>query len=143
MLWYAARMNLSPDQIREEIDRYWKAFTEKEAASLSDFYAHESVGFSSTSKRSEPGRMAAIRRDREYFHSGSPIKASVEGVEVVLLGDSVAVAAYTFRFHARRSNTLGKLVDEDIEEGRATQVFSYDSDGHLRIFHEHFSQPVG
>jgi ketosteroid isomerase-like protein len=136
-------MSLSPEQVKAEITRYWKAFTDKDAATLSEFYAHESVGFSSTSKRSEPGRMAAIRRQREYFGGGGRIEAKVEGIEVVLLGDSAAIAAYMFRFHASRTDALGKTVEEDIRDGRATQVFALDPDGRLRIFHEHFSQPVG
>lgn len=87
--------------------------------------------------------MAAIRRDREYFQTSGPIQASIGEIEIVLLGDSAAVAAYTFRFHANRSDTLGKSSGENIEDGRATQVFAFDTDGRLRIFHEHFSQPVG
>jgi ketosteroid isomerase-like protein len=86
--------------------------------------------------------MAAIRRDREYFQGGSKIQSSIEGIEIVLVGDSVAVAAYTFRFHATRCDALGKYVEEDIQDGRATQVFGFDEDGSLRIFHEHFSQPA-
>jgi ketosteroid isomerase-like protein len=136
-------MNLSVEQVKAEIGRYWKAFMDKDAATLSAFYAHESVGFGSASRRSEPGRMAAIRREREYFQNSAKINASIDGVEVVLLGDSAAVAAYTFRFHASRSEAYGKTTEEHIEDGRATQVFAFDPDGHLRIFHEHFSQPVG
>jgi ketosteroid isomerase-like protein len=136
-------MSLSPDQVKAEIARYWKAFTDKDAATLSEFYAHESVGFSSTSRRSEPGRMAAIRREREYFHGSGKVEAKIDDIEVVPLGDAAAVAAYMFRFHATRSDALGKTVEEDIQDGRATQVFALDTDGRLRIFHEHFSQPVG
>ncbi len=136
-------MRLSIEQVKAEIGRYWKAFMDKDAATLSDFYAHESVGFGSASRRSEPGRMAAIRREREYFQNTGKIHATIDGVEVVLLGDSAAVAAYTFRFHASRSDALGKTSEEHIEDGRATQVFALDADGRLRVFHEHFSQPVG
>ena len=136
-------MSLTVEQVKAEIGHYWKAFMDKDAATLSDFYAHESVGFGSSSRRSEPGRMAAIRREREYFQNTGKILATIEGVEVVLLGDSAAVAAYTFRFHASRSDAMRKTSEEDIQDGRATQVFALDTDGRLRIFHEHFSQPVG
>jgi ketosteroid isomerase-like protein len=133
-------MNLTAEQVKAEITRYWKSFMDKDAASLGDFYAHESVGFSSTSRRSEPGRMAAIRREREYFQNSGHIQATIDGVEVILLGESAAVAAYTFRFHAGRSEALGNITEEDIQDGRATQVFAFDADGRLRIFHEHFSE---
>lgn len=136
-------MSLSVEQVKAEIGRYWKAFMDKDAATLGDFYAHESVGFGSSSRRSEPGRMAVIRRDREYFQNSGKIHATIEGVEVVLLGESAAVASYTFRFQASRSDALGKVTEENIHDGRATQVFALDTDGRVRIFHEHFSQPAG
>jgi ketosteroid isomerase-like protein len=55
-----------------------------------------------------------------------------------MLEDSAAVASYTFQFHAVRTTATGKM-EENIRHGRATQVFGYDPDGKLRIFHEHFS----
>lgn len=132
-------MTLSIDLVKTEIARYWTAFINKDATTLNDFYAHESLGFSSTAKRSEPGRMAAIRREREYFGNDGKIHATIDGIELVMVADSVAVAAYTFQFHASRTNASGKIVQEDIQDGRATQIFAFDSDGQLRIFHEHFS----
>jgi hypothetical protein len=56
-----------------------------------------------------------------------------------LIGDSGAVASYNFQFHANRAAALGKTEEEDIKNGRATQVFMLDVDGKLRIVHEHLS----
>lgn len=131
---------LSPEIIRTEVTRFWNAFSSKDLENLQDFYAHESVGFGSSARRSEPGRLAATRRQREYFGSSNPIKASISNVDVVVVGDEAGVASYTFEFQATRTTATGKT-EEHIRNGRATQVFGYDPEGRLRIFHEHFSLP--
>jgi hypothetical protein len=96
--------------------------------------------FSSVAPRSEPGRLAAARRQREYFHKNANILATTGPVEVILLGDRAAVATYTFTFHATRiGGATGNVSEEDIRHGRATQVFILDHDGKARIVHEHLS----
>ncbi len=131
---------LSPELVRTEVARFWNAFSAKQLEALQDFYAHESVGFGSSATRSEPGRLAATRRQREYFSSSGPIKSTLSNLDVVMVGDTAAVATYTFEFHATRTTATGKS-EEHIRNGRATQVFGYDAEGRLRIFHEHFSLP--
>jgi len=133
-------MILSNDVVKAEVARYWEAFKLRDAQQLNAFYAHESVGFSSTSRRSEPGRMAAIRREREYFETDTPIEAEIDYIEIVQLSPEFAVACCTFTFRARRLTGLGKTIEEHIIDGRARQVFGCDPEGRIRIFHEHFSQ---
>ena len=133
-------MTLTPDMVKSEVERYWTAFRGKNAASLSEFYAQESVGFSTTSKRSEPGRMVAVRRAREYFETEGTVNARIDSIDVVMLGESAAITSYTFQFFAQRRTALGKLIDEEVRHGRSTQVFGIDTDGRPRVFHEHFSQ---
>jgi ketosteroid isomerase-like protein len=132
---------LSADLVRAEVTRFWKIFCEKDSISLAEFYGHESSVFGSASPRSEPGRLAAARRQREYFGAHSTIKANTGHIEVQVLADgSAAVADYTFTFHASKVMTaIGGTTEEDIRHGRATQVFAYDPDGKLRIIHEHLS----
>lgn len=132
---------LSPQLVRSEVDRFWNAFSNKNVEVLQEFYAHESVGFGSASTRSEPGRLAATRRQREYFGSSTPIKAQVGNVEIILINEHAAVAAYTFEFQATRTLPSGKS-EEHVRNGRATHVFAFDADGNLRIFHEHLSLPA-
>ena len=68
------------------------------------------------------------------------MKVQLGAIEVVVLGESAAVASYTFQFHASKvANLLGKAAEEDIQQGRATQVFTRDVEGKLRIVHEHLS----
>ena len=131
---------LTIDQIRGEVQRFWNIFTTKNGPVLAEFYGPESSVFSSVSGRSEPGRLAAARRQREYFHALSQLRATVGSIDVVLLGDTAAVASYTFQFHATKvAGTASQKQEENITNGRATQVFSYDADGKLRIVHEHLS----
>ena len=52
-----------------------KAPDAKDAEALAGFYAHESSVFGSAATRSEPGRLAATRRQREYFGAHSTVKA--------------------------------------------------------------------
>lgn len=134
--------SLTPETIRAEVARFWNAFTSKSADVLEELYAHESSCFGSASQRSEPGRLAATRRQREYFAPAASLRSQVGHVEVVMLGDTAAVASYTFQFHATKVSTAGsKATEEHIANGRATQVFSLDQDGVLQIIHEHFSLP--
>ena len=132
---------LSAELVRAEVTRFWKVFCEKDALSLAEFYGHESSVFGSASPRSEPGRLAATRRQREYFGAHSTIKATFGHIEVQLLGDgTAAVADYTFTFQASKVMTaIGGTTEEKIQHGRATQVFAYDPDGKLHIIHEHLS----
>ena len=131
---------ISADQIKAEVQRFWNTFTNKNAEQLMEFYSPEASVFSSVTSRPEPGRLAAARRQREYFHGKSSLRASVGMIDVVLLGDVAAVASYTFQFHASKvASGLTDQADEDITAGRATQVFALDPDGNLRIVHEHLS----
>lgn len=134
-------LKLTVDQVRAEVVRFWNVFMSKDPEGLAEFYAHESSVFGSAATRSEPGRLAATRRQREYFGAHSTVKATTGPIEVLLLGDgSAAIADYTFQFHASKVMTaLGTTTEENIKHGRATQVFAYDTDGKLRIMHEHLS----
>jgi len=136
----AVAQKLSSEIVKGEVQRFWNAFTGKQAQTLMEFYAPEASVFSSSANRAEPGRLAAARRQREYFHAKASLRAVPGVIDVVLLGDFAAVASYTFQFHASRvAAALGESVEEDIRHGRATQVFAYDPDGNLRIVHEHLS----
>src|SRR5574341_2103861 len=131
---------LTVDEVQAEVRRFWSVFAGKSPEGLKGFYAGESSVFGSSSTRSEPGSLAAARRQREYFNPQTTIKAQLGPVEVVMLGDTAAVASYTFTFHASNvASGLGKAQEEDIQRGRATQVFTRDAEGKLRIVHEHLS----
>ena len=133
-------MAVNAEQVRAEVARFWGALTAKSADVIESFYLPESTVFSSTSLRAEPGRLAVTRRKREYFHPQTKIRVQLGSMEVQLIGDTAAVASYMFEFHASRvAGALGKDVEENIQNGRATQVFVEQADGRLCILHEHLS----
>lgn len=133
-------MDLTVEQVRAEITRFWAAFTSKTADVVEDFYLPEATVFSSNGHRAEPGRLAATRRKREYFHAQTKIRVQLGAAEVQVVNGCAAVASYTFEFHASKvSGAMGKAMEEDIERGRATQVYVLSDDGKPRILHEHFS----
>jgi ketosteroid isomerase-like protein len=134
---------LTPEEIRTEVARFWNVFTSKAPDLLEEFYASDATVFSSTGVRAEPGRLAVTRRRREYFDKQTSVRVQLGMVDVQLLADNSAIASYTFRFDASRvAGGLGKSSDEHLEHGRATQVFAKDSEGKLRIIHEHLSSPL-
>jgi ketosteroid isomerase-like protein len=132
---------LTAEQVKAEVQRFWNVFMSKDAEALMGFYTAESTVFSSVTARPEPGRLAAARRQREYFHKASTIRVTVGMIDVVLLGDSAAVASYTFQFHATKvaSSFSGAATEEEIKNGRATHVFQRDGEGKVLIVHEHLS----
>jgi ketosteroid isomerase-like protein len=130
---------ISVEQVKGEVLRFWNVFMEKNAEALMNFYAPDSSVFSSVSARLEPGRLAAARREREYFHAKSTLRASANNIDVILLGEQSAVANYTFQFHATKVAGVNSSVEEDIKQGRATQVFRTEPDGRVLIVHEHLS----
>ena len=130
---------MNAEQIKTEIGRFWNLFTSKSTEGLEELYAHEASVFGSSATRSEPGRLAATRRKREYFHPQTSVAVTLGAIDVLLVGE-VAIASYTFKLHATKVvGAMGKNVNEDIENGRATQVFAADPEGRLSIVHEHFS----
>ncbi len=136
-------MIFSPESVREEVNRFWNAFVTKSLDTLEDFYSHSSSVFGSISNRPEPGRLAAKRREREYFHPDTVMRFQLGSVDVVMVSDSAAVATYTFQFHATKLAGGGTRTEEHITNGRATQVYAVDpEDKKIRIYNEHFSLPA-
>lgn len=134
---------ITAESIEGEVQRFWNAFAAKDAHALEEFYAHESVVFGTSSTRPEPGRLAAARRQREYFHPTAVLRVKPMMIEVMPLGDTAAIASYNFEFEASNvASGSGGNTQEKIAHGRATQVFSYDAEGRLRILHEHLSLPA-
>jgi ketosteroid isomerase-like protein len=92
--------------------------------------------------RSEPGRLGAMRRSREYFNPDTRMELKLSPIDIVMCGPDAGVASYTFQFQATGRDVGGKRVPEKLETVRATHVMHRDASGKLRIAHEHFSVPV-
>jgi len=131
------------EDIRKAVERFWSAFLAKAEDDLHSFYGPGSTVFQIAMGRSEPGRLGAMRRSREYFNFETKMDVKVSPVDVVLCGSDAGVACYTFQFFATARDVGGKRTEERLEVVRATHVFHRDASGKLRIAHEHFSVPVG
>jgi ketosteroid isomerase-like protein len=134
---------LTADEVRKTIELFWTTFLAKSEEALNTFYAPESTVFQIAMARSEPGRLGAMRRSREYFHPETRMELKLSPIDVVLCGSDAGVASYTFQFQASgRDLGGGKRSEEKLETVRATHVLNRDASGRLRIAHEHFSVPV-
>ena len=133
---------LSAEEVRKAVQQFWAAFLAKSEKELNDFYAPGSTVFQIAMGRSEPGRLGAMRRSREYFHPDTRMELKLSPIDIVLCGSDAGVASYTFQFQASGRDVGGKRMAESLEIVRATHVLHRDASGKLRIAHEHFSVPV-
>jgi ketosteroid isomerase-like protein len=133
---------LTAEEVRKAVEQFWAAFLAKSEEELNDFYASGSTVFQVAMGRSEPGRLGAMRRAREYFHPDTRMELKLSAIEVVMCGADAGVASYTFQFQATGRDVGGKRAAEKLETVRATHVMHRDAGGKLRIAHEHFSVPV-
>lgn len=134
---------LTSDDVRQAVQGFWSTFLAKSEEALNDFYSPGSTVFQIAMGRSEPGRLGAMRRSREYFKPDTRMELKIGTIDVVMCGDSAGVASYTFQFQATgRDLGGGKRVEEKLDVIRATHVLHRDPSGKIRIVHEHFSVPV-
>jgi ketosteroid isomerase-like protein len=134
----------SSSQIQAEIKKFWDTFTSKSKSGFQDLYSPTATVFSADGRRSEPGRLMWVRREREFFGPKSSVGAKVGEVVVQVLGQRLAVASYSFHFSVVRILPNGNRVQVEVPFGRATQVFQQEEQGAWRIIHEHLSsaEPV-
>jgi ketosteroid isomerase-like protein len=131
--------SISTELVRAAVARFWDAFETKSADQLEELYEPQATVWSSTGSRLEPGRLAVMRRRREYFGPRGNMVVSVKDIEIRLLG-KVAVACYAFELSADRVvGAMAQVSKEEIPLGRATQVFMIDDASKLLIAHEHLS----
>jgi len=133
---------ISADQVQAFVYRYWRVLAEKLAGEMEKLYTYDATVFNPFSQRMEPGRVSAARKEREYFAPSTVFRAEITGpIEVSMPSDGIAVASYTFRWHAAgmAEHIVGKEFSKAVRNGRATQVLVMDFEGKLRIVHEHLS----
>lgn len=131
------------EDIRKAVELFWSTFLAKSEDQLNSYYAPGSTVFQVAMGRSEPGRLGAMRRSREYFGPDTRMEVKVGPIDVVLIDSDAGVASYTFSFQATgRDVGGGKRAEEKLDLIRATHVFQRDVRGKMHILHEHFSVPV-
>jgi ketosteroid isomerase-like protein len=133
---------LTADDVRKAVELFWAAFLAKSEDQLNDFYAMGSTVFQVAMGRSEPGRLGAMRRSREYFNPDTRMELKLSPIDVVMCGSDAGIASYTFQFQATGRDIAGKRTEEKLDTVRATHVMHRDASGKLRIAHEHFSLPA-
>ena len=75
---------------------------------------------------------------------GTKLRIRVADVEVLSLGENIAVAFYTLQLHAQSipiEGTANQRRDEHLSGARVTHVFERNGSGELKIVHEHISMP--
>jgi ketosteroid isomerase-like protein len=131
--------NISAEQVRAKVHRYWDALANKSKEKLTDFYTPDAIVFMADTRRNEPARLMIERRTREFFDSQGSAGAEVVGnIEVQIPSSDVAIATYGYHFRAIRTRNNIRL-QIDMPLARATQIFHLDTDGEVRIVHEHLS----
>ncbi|HST79587.1 MAG TPA: nuclear transport factor 2 family protein [Verrucomicrobiae bacterium] len=123
--------------------RVWELFAAKKVDQWQSLYSDVASVFGTASKRPEPARLVVLRRQREYLTSATKVRVSVGKIDVELIGPDCAVAAYIMQLDAEQITRLSaagqREHEEHLESARVTHVFQRDSDGGLRIVHEHIS----
>jgi len=135
-------VKLTADDVRKAVELFWAAFLAKSEDELNDFYAMGSTVFQVAMGRSEPGRLGAMRRSREYFNPDTRMELKLSPIDVMMCGDDTGIASYTFQFQATGRDLAGKRTEEKLDTVRATHVMHREASGKLRIAHEHFSLPA-
>lgn len=129
---------VSVEQVCGAVHRYWDALAKKAKEKLTDSYASDALVLVADSKRSEPARLVIERRNREFFDPKGSVGAEIGPIEVQMPGPDVAIATYTYHFHAV-SVRQGRRFRIELSAALATQIFQREADGELRIVHEHLS----
>jgi ketosteroid isomerase-like protein len=130
---------ISGDEVRAAVQKFWDILAGKSAANLEDMYAPGASVFTGRAKRSEAGLLAAARRMRNVGGRSAGSVAEIDPIEVQLPENDVAIASYTYRFHASRTRKDGSREQRNTLFGRSTQIFQRDERGALKIVHEHLS----
>jgi ketosteroid isomerase-like protein len=129
---------ISTEQVRAQIERFWKILSGKSQGSLEPFYAPGATAFTGTSKRAELAALAAARRMRRISAAESELVSELVEVEVQIL-ENTAIASYTYQVHSIKKKADGSRLDKNTRFGRATQIFQNNGKGGLQIVHEHLS----
>lgn len=129
---------VSPEQVRSQVQKFWRILSGKSGESLEEFYAPEGIVFTGKGRRTEPALLAAARRGRQLSTRATDANVELANIDVQIMG-SVAIASYVYQFHAVKKSSDGGQTERNTRYGRATQIFLIGETGNLRIVHEHLS----
>ncbi|HEY1938665.1 MAG TPA: nuclear transport factor 2 family protein [Candidatus Angelobacter sp.] len=138
-------VHLTKVEVESAVRAYWKALSAKDVVQQQNFYDDHAGIFATDSNKLERARLVLLRRQREYLNAATKTTVQVGEIDVELIGPNHALALYTIRLdakHVTKTSSIGSsLSEEHLENARVTHVFERQSDGALRIVHEHISVP--
>jgi ketosteroid isomerase-like protein len=130
---------ISSEDVHKEVHRFWAILSGNLTDKLEEMYSPTAIVFTGKAKRSESGKLMAVRRSRQIPGPAHSSRAEVGSIDVQIVGPDVAIAAYTYSFNTQKILANGGKVQINTSFGRATQIFQRSEDGALRIVHEHLS----
>jgi ketosteroid isomerase-like protein len=135
---------LTKADVESAVHAYWRALSTKDVVQQQNFYDDQAGIFGTDSSKLERARLVLLRRQREYLNAATKTTVQVGEIEVDVIGGSHAVAAYTIRLDAKHvtRTAAGSPTEEHLNNARVTHIFHRQSDGALRIVHEHISVPL-
>jgi ketosteroid isomerase-like protein len=130
---------VSAEEVQHAIHKSWRALQSKSIGELEAGFLPTGIFFGADARRSEPARLAIMRRAREFFSAGCSVHADLGPIEAQTAGSGVALGAYTFQFQMVRQQSNGTRVKMVTPLCRSSVVLVRDETGALRILHEHQS----
>jgi ketosteroid isomerase-like protein len=137
---FSQNMNkISSEDVRKEVHRFWAILSGNLADKLEEMYSPTAIVFTGKAKRSESAKLMAARRSRKLPGPALSSVAEVGSMDIQIVGNDVAIAAYTYSFNTQKILVNGSKMQINTLLGRATQIFQRGEDGAVRIVHEHLS----
>jgi ketosteroid isomerase-like protein len=130
---------ITAEQVREQMNRYWRLYSNHAKNELDQMYWPETIVFGSGVRHGESARLTSIRRAREMFGPLSSSAVKLGALTVQIVNPNLAVCSYPFHFRTIRVYPSGKRLYMDMPNSRGTYVFKRDERGEIRIIHEHKS----
>lgn len=131
--------SISPEQVRAEVEKFWRIMSGKSNERLDDLYASNAVVLTGKARKPEPANAALERRARQISAPSAEAVAELGTLDIQIADAGIAIASYTYKFHQKRPDKAGGMLKRHTMFGRATQIFQLDGRGVLRIVHEHLS----
>ena len=151
--WIPPAGSISAEHVREAVRKFWQYFSNRSAQELLAMYFPSATVISAGARRSEPARLAIVRRTRELFGEGSALKSEIQSLDIQPVTAELAIASYSFHFNLIKLMPNGKRFLIDMPMARCSQVFQRPpqptktgwsgdprrDENAMRIIHEHMS----
>jgi ketosteroid isomerase-like protein len=128
-----------PEQIQQHVLKFWRTLNGESPGGTEGMYSPTATVFTGKARHSEPASLVVVRRTRQSASRTRGSHVEVGSIELQIVGNSVAIASYTYQMHASALKGEGRQVQFNTFPGRATQIFHLDAAAVPRVVHEHLS----